>query len=301
MHDPAASSPGEPPRQVHALVVSFNPGPKLASLVETLRHDGLPVSVVDNGSSSGLTDLDACTEMGATVAFLGENTGIAGALSAGERLAAPSDWLLTFDQDSVIEPGFVHQLLSSEAVADESVAIVAPCIFDDRSGNVLQGRIAEISAHRVPLAMTSGALTRRTALKAVGGYREELFIDHVDHDICLRLRRAGYSIALEPKARMRHSVGSMSEHHFGTLTIRASHHAADRQYYKYRNFVLILRSRIALIDTPWALRTVVSLVVAPLKILAFEKDKVHKLAAVVAGLRDGIMGRGGRRPRRTQQ
>jgi rhamnosyltransferase len=295
MNGSEAARSCEIPSTVRALIVSYNPGSKLTSLVETLRHDGCPVLVVDNGSSTGFEHLNACRQLGAAVQLLGENTGVAGALSVGARLVAPSVWLLTFDQDSVIEPGFVNQLLDSDAAADESVAIVAPRIVDDRAGGLLQGRVYD-SAHRVPLAMTSGALTRRRALQSVGGYREAFFIDHVDHDICLRLRRAGYAIALEPRATMRHSVGAMTEHHFGRLTVRASHHGPDRQYYKYRNFVLLVRNGVALTDLNWALRTTLSLVVAPVKILALEDDKGLKLVAIGAGLRDGALGRGGRRP-----
>lgn len=173
--------------------------------------------------------------------------------------------------------------------------MIGPHVVDEASGNLLQGREGSTQAFEAPLLITSGALCRVSALNDVRGFTEDLFIDHVDHDICLRLRARGWRIVIDPAAVMRHSIGRMRTHQVAGLGIRNSHHGADRQYYKYRNFLLLVRRGTARHDLRWALRTLLALTWGPLKIVAFEDERKAKLRGVADGIRDGIRGRAGRR------
>lgn len=293
---PQASSPG----QVLAVVVTFNPGPLLPRLCADLIEAGIAVLVVDNASVEGQEALEASDAAGADVLRLPDNRGVSGALNVGLARAGGAAWLLTFDQDSVIGPGFVQGLLESAPVRDPRAAVVAPRIVDAASGTVLQG-----GNHTQPVAarmvITSGALCRVAGLTSVNGFRDDLFIDHVDHDICLRLRRGGWQIWTTPDAVMKHSIGAMrASQVVPGLAVRNLHHSADRAYYKYRNYLLLVRSGTAGADPRWALRTGLALAWGPIKVLFFETDRRAKFAATGAGLLDGMRGRGGRRrpPRR---
>ncbi|HSN11537.1 MAG TPA: glycosyltransferase family 2 protein, partial [Propionibacteriaceae bacterium] len=79
--------------------------------------------------------------------------------------------------------------------------------------------------------------------------------------------------------------------------VSTSNHPADRQYYKYRNFLLLGRSGELLHDPAWTVRTAVGLTLGVGKVLAFEDDRKAKVAVIAAGLRDGVAGRAGTRPR----
>lgn len=276
---------------VQAVIVAFNPGPSLERVCEALISGGVPVLVVDNASTSGADVLAACEAGGAVVLALPTNVGVSGGLAAG-LARTQLEWLLTFDQDSVADDDFLEALLSSSATLDERIAVVGPNIVDEASGDLLQGH-PWTEAVTAPLVMTSGALCRVSALHSVGGFREDLFIDHVDHDICLRLRKQGHLIAIEPTAVLQHSVGNMRTHQVAGVDVRNSHHSADRQYFKYRNFLLLLRDGTAFTDLHWTLRTLLALLWGPLKILVFEDDKAAKLTGVAAGVRDGVLGRAG--------
>ncbi len=73
---------------------------------------------------------------------------------------------------------------------------------------------------------------------------------------------------------MRHSIGAKRDHRVGAgLALRNSHHSPDRVYYKYRNYVLLVRSGTPSIDPCWAIRTALALIWGPLKVLASEDDK----------------------------
>jgi len=281
--------------RVGAAIVSYNPAPSLLTLVAALLAAGVPVDVVDNASTSGSDVLEECAALGATLTLLDTNTGVAGAL--GLALGSTTfDWLLTFDQDSVLTAHTLDRLLGSAATESSRVAIVAPVVRDEASARPLQGDPGRGDWYETERALTSGSLCRVVALRHVGGFRTELVIDFVDWDLCLRLREAGWQIAIEPTAVLEHTIGRTSSRHVPLLgDVTTSNHDADRQYYKYRNYLLLARSGELTHDPRWSLRTALGLGLGVGKVLAFESDKWAKLAAIGAGLRDGAVGRGGTR------
>ena len=283
------------PSEVQVAVVAFNPDEALQPLCAALIAAGCQVLVVDNASESGLDVLERCRSAGADVVRPEQNLGVSGALAIALEHARGSTWLLTFDQDSVIEPAFLSTLFATSAGGDPAVAMIGPHVVDAASGDLLQGHAGSTHPYDARLIITSGALCRISALDEVGGFCEDLFIDHVDHDICLRLRGRGWRIAIEPAAVMRHSIGQMQTHVVAGVGIRNSHHGADRQYYKYRNFVLLIGRGTARHDLRWTFRTLLALAWAPLKLVVFEDNRTAKLTAIAAGIRDGLLGRGGRR------
>ncbi len=283
--------------QVEAAIVSYNPAPSLLKLVTELVAADIPVEVVDNASASGAEVLEECAAAGATLTLLSTNTGVAGALNHALE-SATAEWLLTFDQDSRITAHMLEQLLGSDATNDERVAIVGPVVRDEATARPLQGDPGHRHWYGTERVITSGSLCRVDVVRAVGGFRTDLVIDFVDWDLCLRLRKAGWRIAIEPTAVLEHSIGRATTHHVPLLgQVTTSNHAADRQYYKYRNYLLLARSGELVDDPKWSVRTAFGLGLGIGKVLALENDKGAKLAAIAAGVRDGVIGRGGtRRP-----
>lgn len=283
--------------EVGAAIVSYNPSRSLLELVTGLVRAGMPVEIVDNASTSGSDVLEACVAAGATLTLLDTNTGVAGALArALENTSA--EWLLTFDQDSGLTPDMVERLVQSPATTSARTAVVAPVVLDESTGTALQGDPTAGRWYEVERALTSGSLCRVAALKHVGGFRADLVIDFVDWDLCLRLRQAGWKVAVEPSAVLRHTIGRTSRHRVPFVSqVSTSNHPADRQYYKYRNFVLLGRSGELLHDPMWTVRTALGLTLGVGKVLAFEEDRKAKMVAIAAGLRDGLAGRAGTRPR----
>jgi GT2 family glycosyltransferase len=281
--------------RVEAAIVSYNPAPSLLRLVTELVAAGIPVEVVDNASTSGVDILEECAAVGATLTLMDTNTGVAGALDlALEHTAA--DWLLTFDQDSALTAHTLTRLLESEATTSARVAIVAPVVRDEATGRPLQGHPGRSRWYETERAFTSGSLCRVAALRHVGGFRTDLVIDFVDWDLCVRLRGAGWQIAIEPAAALEHTIGRATTHHVPLLgEVTTSNHNADRQYYKYRNYLLLARAGELAHDPQWSARTALGLGLGVAKVLAFESDKKSKLTAIAAGVRDGVAGRGGAR------
>jgi rhamnosyltransferase len=283
---------------VAAGIVAFNPQQGLTLLVAQLVGRDCPVLVHDNGSTCGLDVLADCEGLGATIVRAGGNSGIAGGLAALlDRATGSYEWLLTFDQDSLIEDGYVDGIMASATLADPKVAIVAPRVVETASGATVQGPAQDGRPREVARVISSGALCRVAALNAIGGFREDLFIDYVDYDLCLRLRAAGWKVVIEPKAVLHHTIGAQTSHRLlGILPVETSNHSADRQYYKYRNYLLLARDRTLLGDPRSAVLDAGALLWGPLKILLFENDRGAKLRAIGHGVADGIARRTGVRP-----
>ena len=116
--------------KVAALVVTYFPDAEFPErLARVLEQVGRLV-IVDNGSDAaalGWAEKLAGTE-GVTVERNGANLGIAAALNKGITLLAAEsyDWVVTLDQDSAIESGFVAALVATVAgdADPESVALV---------------------------------------------------------------------------------------------------------------------------------------------------------------------------------
>jgi rhamnosyltransferase len=85
-------------------------------------------------------------------------------------------------------------------------------------------------------AITSGNLVRVSLFDQIGLYDEGFFIDCIDFDFCLRLRRAGYAVHRVPAALMQHQLGEPVEVPNAVRKFYALH-SPVRRYYMYRNFM----------------------------------------------------------------
>jgi rhamnosyltransferase len=293
---PAGRIPG-PPR-ICAVVVTHHPRSHLDESLAVLAPQVSELLIVDNGSSAPkLAELSAAAAMaGATVLALGANRGIAHALNVGLRAAQlrGCQWLATFDQDSLASPAMLREMLhaAQSYPGAERVAVISPVHVDRRLGISLATRTAESEG---PLwrvqrtAMTSGNLVDVAKVSAVGGFEEGLFIDYVDHELCLRLRRHGYEVLEARHARLQHSLGEVSAHPLGRQSLRVTNHSAVRRYYMSRNR-LILWGRYARTEGSWVRRDMRGFVTELAGIVLFEEQSLAKLRMIARGAWDAIRG-----------
>ena len=300
---------------VCAVIVTYYPdeafGTRLAVISQQVAH----TVMVDNGSPRGTVDgLAALTNERVQLVANGENKGVAAALNRGleEALARGFTWAVTFDQDSRPAEGMVAGLLAaglepSSRVA-APVAVVGPVIVDE---NVPDAPYLFLRAHPrfsllpqrvggaegledVTFVITSGALLNLTVFDALGGYREDLFIDYVDTDYCLRAGRAGYRVAVSADATLFHHRGERRRVKRWGRTFRPTFYSPTRYYYLARNGVLTARAH-ALRFPHWFLFDVAAMLNNFVR-LGLENNRRAKVRAAWQGLRDGLRGRGGPRP-----
>jgi rhamnosyltransferase len=273
---------------VLAVVVSFNGRDETVRNARALRSQVPRVHIVDNGSDAdSLRALDDLrSDPGISVETLGENFGVGHALNRGvaRALAEGLTWVLTMDQDTLVEPGLA--LAFATAVGQNPGAA---CFASARSDRNATG-----SVRTVPYAITSGTLVRVSVLDAVGGYDEGFFVDAIDFDLSLRLRSAGHEIRLVPGARIRHQLGESHELR-GFAARFYARHAPVRRYYMYRNFLHLAERHVRMF--PWfiAKLAVAHLILAVL-LGFFDPRPRESYQAIVRGLRDYRAGTLGRYP-----
>jgi rhamnosyltransferase len=294
-----------------AVVVTFDPPPGLARRLAPLGERR--IVVVDNGPCTAREALRAELATLTDVELIGNerNLGIAAALNQGIAAlrAGGATWALLLDHDSAPPAGLIASLLEA-AREQPRAAVLVPAIDYDlpdircrwpvtapgarwRFG--LQRADAMPGPTPVDLAISSGMLLNLAADARIGGFREDLFIDLVDTDWCLRARAAGFEIIAVPRARLRHSLGSVSRRRLLGVTVYPTHHGVQRHYYLARNRVLLWKAHARRFPS-WAVYETLSAIKLLIKALAFEPDRWAKLAATWRGTVDGLRGRRGPAP-----
>ena len=142
-------------------------------------------------------------------------------------------------------------------------------------------------------AMTSGSMTPLTVFDQLGTFNESLFIDYVDVEFCLRIRRAGYCIVESPKAKLHHSLGRISGHRLLGHWFASTNHSAARRYYITRNRLWVLGKFIG--DWAWSRKEARALITETIKLLLVEGDRLKKLKSITLGTLDAAGGRLGYR------
>ena len=286
---------------VRAVVVSFNPQSSLIENIQALASQVDGIFLVDNASDNAESKNILTKIENAGICHLiynKENYGIAHALNRGVMQAAADGvaWVLTFDQDSLAPPNFVESLFRTLEGCSfrNEVALVAPRYRDEKTGLLTnfgskgRGDFAEVDA-----IITSGNLLRVKAFESVVGYDESYFIDCVDHDFCLKLRKKGWRVLISSSTELLHSIGVTEVHKFLGKEFKISTHSPLRRYYNARNRILTYR-RHALSFPRWAIHDVFCWLREMGAITLLEDEKLKKLKSVVRGVLHALLGRSGK-------
>lgn len=211
-----------------------------ASALETLDGIDAWISIVDNASGGGEADRIAAwiagLPAGSPVSLVRSplNTGFSGGHNLGMGARAARFHLL-FNSDAELRPGALRLLLDA-ARAHPRAGLVAPRLeWDDGTPQISAFRhhsplselirgagsgpvTALLGRWNVPLPLDPDpaqvewvsfacVLLRAEAAAQVGPMDEGYFLYFEDADHCARLAQAGWSIALEPRARVVHHRG----------------------------------------------------------------------------------------------
>ena len=211
------------PGRVGVVVVHFgDPAPTQACL-RALRGDRSiaerDVVIVDNSGALALTLMAGeglVTGAGNRGYGAGANTGVA-SLRPGA-----CDAFVILNNDVEVAPGFLAA--AARAVAQPPVGAASGPLYLDRLGGELwfaggsvsfllgivrQERSAKAARRPREVGFLTGAALaiNPSAWHTVGGFDERYFLYHEDLDLCLRLRRAGYTLRFEPEMAAVHRLG----------------------------------------------------------------------------------------------
>ncbi|HYH18104.1 MAG TPA: glycosyltransferase family 2 protein [Azospirillum sp.] len=299
--------PDAPNNAVAAVVVTYHPNAAVTRTLAAALAQARWLVVVDNASPlDRLAPVETAVQAAGARADLlrnTENLGIAAAQNRGIAWARTlgARHILLLDQDSVPLPGMVAALLGA-LDSGVRVGMAVPVTADGgqrkptRFLTSVDGRRAigqavdQALLHHVLYAIASGSLIPVDVLDSVGPMREDFFIDFVDVEFGLRLRRAGWDIVAVRDAHLQHRLGAYEERRLFGRTIPVTHHSAQRRYTQYRNRVRTLRlyGRVM----PAFLRAELpAILVDLLRLALFERGRPAKIAATVRGVLAALFGR----------
>lgn len=276
---------------VGAVVVTYHPDDGILDRLQRILPQVSALVVVDNHSNPDAASRLRPAECwpNTTIIWNARNLGIATALNQGVRRLRDQgfDWAMTFDQDSVASDRIVVALAEAyrSCAFGDSVGVIGVNYRNSTTGTPAfpLDRFGEQLWQERDTVITSGSLMSLAVFDAVGPFCEPFFIDAVDEEYCLRLRRHGYRVLLTREPLLTHSLGNYTPVRLGRWTLAYTNHSPLRRYYVTRNRLALARDYLlteprCVIDR---LRRVLQEAVC---IALFEQSKVSKLTAMLRGV-----------------
>ncbi|MDB9028309.1 MULTISPECIES: glycosyltransferase family 2 protein [Parabacteroides] len=227
---------------VFAIIVTYNPDCSLLRRqYESIWGQVSGIVYVDNHS----TCLALPEEDGVYHILNNRNEGLGKAQNQGITFALQkgATHVLLLDQDSVASPHMVDTLLAVEKENRERgkrVGLVGPNVYDLLANppqyeyaNIIEGlRIKRVKLGSETLSVSyciaSGSLISMESINAVGMMKDDLFIDGLDVEWCLRAKALGFEILITPQTSLTHRLGNGEK---GKILS----HSPQREYFICRN------------------------------------------------------------------
>lgn len=295
---------------IASVTVAYNAAQVLPKQLDALLRQSRTLEeiiVVDNGSKDSTVEMIRNQYPQVTILELRENLGVGGAFAAGLSYAAlqkKHDWVWLLDEDGVPASDAAEQLLRGYALSEQQgrkAAVLACLPAHAQSGLSYPGLLWQerlvpppVEVLKQPIwfvdaTISSGTMVRRDAVEAVGLPRADFFMDFVDFEYCLRLRRHGYEIAVVRDSVLDHTLGTPRTFQFLGYKKAWSDHAPWREYYISRNHTYVvwhfyphLKSRIFML---------MRLARHGAAILLFSEHRLANFQMMVRGFLDGRAGR----------
>lgn len=220
---------------VLGVMITYNPDLSVISNINSIIDQVSDVLIIDNGSDDNSLKYlyDIKNQTGVKIIFNRSNMGIAYALNQGLTEAKTKKFtlILTMDQDSNLYLDCIDRMIN---VLNKNSSLVS---VGPNYNNKVFG--FDKDYHEVDSLITSGNLTLTNKAISAGGYNSDLFIDSVDFDFSLALRKNQGMLAIVSDAKMDHKLGEIIVKKILGYKIRLSVHSPLRHYYMYRNHYYI--------------------------------------------------------------
>jgi len=181
---------------------------------------GAEIIVVDNASDDD--SLLRAKNAGASCIANTENVGFGRASNIGAA-AAGREFVLFLNPDARLTPGSLELMLDA-MLRNPDAGAIGPMLIDENGESVWRytsilhpmsptQQLQPIEPDGLccmPLLTGAALLCRRSALEEIGGFDEGIFLYYEDDDLCVRLRKHGWSLLYEPSAVVFHSLGKSS-------------------------------------------------------------------------------------------
>lgn len=284
------STPRPSPANVCAVVVAYYPDEEFEARLQAIHPQVVRLVVVDNTPEAAPPSLKFRAIWGDQLHYIGNfaNRGVAAALNQGLEYALQQGlpWLLTLDQDTQCYPDMVDILGRAYQSCEPRPAVVGSNYFDPLNRRLKVPADDKAESLEQKTVITSGSLVDTRVAKQVNGFREDYFIDQLDHEFCLRVRAHGYRVVISRQPAMAHSVGRPGGPRLPFLGILPNHPPV-RKYYIARNTVVTVAEYWRK-EPAWCLRRIVRLLLGLVEMALLEDHRFSKVRAFSGGVLDGL-------------
>jgi rhamnosyltransferase len=255
------------------------------SVLNNITHCSRQVDklyIVANSTEPRLLSKIASLPEAVEILYSGENVGVAKGLNlaASAALNDGACFLLTMDQDSVIQPGHVERMMNS-CISAPQIGMLAPYIIHSQNPHWT----SRTDLEPIVTAMTSGCLLNLDAYKKTGAFLEKLFIDYVDIEYCLRLQQNGYLVMQLNSVSLMHNLGAVEKRKLFFMPVFPTNHSALRLYYRTRNRCYV-HAQFRKEFSKYISKDRIDFMKELMKILLFEQSKIKKLEMICRGYLD---------------
>ena len=277
--------------KIAGVVTLYNPSDEDINNINTYINDIEELYVIDNTEGKS-NESRIPKNKKIKYYFKNDNMGVASAINIAAEKAIKDgyDWLLTMDQDTKVNDGVIKKLKTDILTKDmDKVGIITPWhntkLLDKKPNSKID------YPHDV---MTSGNILNLKIWKEINGFKDWLFIDGIDIEYCLNLRKNGYKIMRDNTVFIDHNLGNIFYKQFLGKPRLCTNHTAIRRYYMARNYRYIF-DMYKDYDYEFCLK-LTKYKKDIIKILLYEKNSFKKILGIYKGIIDykkGIKGKFG--------
>lgn len=284
------------PADVCAVIVTYLPDEGFPTRLERITAQFPRTIIVDNsGSDEANRRLRITSDAASRIKIIlnPKNLGVAVALNQGVKQAEQLGfrWVITLDQDSDIAADMVEAMTGAYKSLNIGLALLGANYWDTCKDTVAVAcRHSIESAKERKTVITSGCLLPIPLYRDIGPFREDYFIDSVDHEYCLRARSHGYRVFITCHPLMHQTVGRANPAQCRLQRSLARSHSATRKYFMARN-TLATAKIFALREPVWALCQCLRLLAEAASVLFYEEQRAGQLRAIVVGALHGLQDR----------
>ena len=276
-----------------AVVVWYQPENDAIQNIMTYYTEVEKVFVVDNSNCKNTELVSQLTQLNKVEYIdLNGNKGLANALNIGCKKSESEsfDFILTMDQDSFFDAEAVKTMIGYVEKQDiKNLGIVCPSVNaiylseeNKQQLDCLDNIVGEVK--REKWVMTSASLMNAKAFEEVGRFDGNLFIEHIDIDMGIKLFLHNYAIYKMRDSKINQRFGNSKPCHFLGKKIHPMFASPVRTYYLVRNQIYIIKKY----GFKFIKFTNVSLVKTVIKILFYEPQKIERLRMFGYGMIDGF-------------
>ena len=205
-----------------AIIVNWNDKNVIGDCIQsTLNQDTNQIDIIvsDNGSKDGSIDFIRKSFPSVQILENCKNLGFGSAINRGLAVAK-GDYLIFLNSDLKLNPKCIGELVKL-LESDSSIGGSIPKILHIDQQNTINSLGVLINytgiaypnflgqkdpGYQEPFESACGGIfmLKREVFKTVGGFDEDLFLYHEDHDFSWRIRLAGWRLKVAPQAIMYH-------------------------------------------------------------------------------------------------